>query len=105
LASPLRERRLTLDDLRRVQRRRAWPTKVIQGLQLLVQRRLIAPTLARTQPQHLALPVRLLARFALLRRFPARLIGLGIRREHVRSAGAPADSAQQRPPADAAAAD
>src|SRR6266700_6255229 len=44
---PLREGRLTTEDLRSVQRRREWPTRVTQWLQLLVQRRVITTTLGR----------------------------------------------------------
>jgi len=81
---PLREGRLTTEDLRSVQRRREWPTRVIQWLQLLVQRRVITTTLGR-QGGRLAPPrlVRLLARFAPLARIPARLVGVGVRPEHV----------------------
>jgi 2-polyprenyl-6-methoxyphenol hydroxylase-like FAD-dependent oxidoreductase len=106
LAAPLRDGRLTLRDLRRVQRRRAWPTIVTQGLQLLIQRRLIAPTLARAGPQTTPLVVRLLIRFPILRRLPARLIGLGIRREHVQPSAVPAaqPASQTRPSTAAGAA-
>lgn len=85
LAAPLRERRLTTEDLRRVQRRRAWPTRLTQRLQVLVQNRVIRRVLGSTEP--LAPPVgfRMLARFPFLRRIAARLIGLGVRPEHVRS--------------------
>ena len=81
---PLREGRLTTEDLRSVQRRREWPTRVIQWLQLLVQRRVITTTLGR-QGGRLAPPrlVRLLARFGPLARIPARLVGVGVRPEHV----------------------
>ncbi len=84
LAGALREGRLTPDHLRRVQRRREWPTRIIQGAQVLIQRRLIAPLLAEGGPLRPPLLLRLLARFAILRRIPARLIGLGVRPEHVR---------------------
>jgi 2-polyprenyl-6-methoxyphenol hydroxylase-like FAD-dependent oxidoreductase len=81
---PLREGRLTTEDLRRVQRRREWPTRVTQWLQLLVQRRIITTTLGRRggrlTPPRL---VRLLARFGPLARIPARLVGVGVRPEHV----------------------
>jgi len=81
---PLREGRLTTEDLRRVQRRREWPTRVTQWLQLLVQRRVITTTLGRRggrlTPPRL---VRLLARFGPLARIPARLVGVGVRPEHV----------------------
>jgi 2-polyprenyl-6-methoxyphenol hydroxylase-like FAD-dependent oxidoreductase len=92
LAVPLRKARPARGDLLGVQRRRAWPTAIIQGLQVVIQRRLIAPVLARTAPQRLPLPIRLLARYPRLRRLPARLIGLGIRREHVRSVAARCDA-------------
>jgi len=81
---PLREGRLTTEDLRSVQRRREWPTRVTQWLQLLVQRRVITTTLGR-QGGRLTPPrlVRLLARFGALARIPARVVGVGIRAEHV----------------------
>ncbi len=81
---PLREGRLTTEDLRSVQRRREWPTRVTQWLQLLVQRRVITTTLGR-QSGRLTPPrlVRLLARFGSLARIPARLVGVGVRAEHV----------------------
>ena len=85
---PLSERRLTAEDLRRVQRRRQWPTRVTQALQVFVQRRVISHVLAGDQasPRRAApLLLRLLARSALLRRLPARLIGVGIRPEHIQS--------------------
>jgi 2-polyprenyl-6-methoxyphenol hydroxylase-like FAD-dependent oxidoreductase len=85
LASPLRERRLTVGDLRRVQRRRELPTRVTQRLQLFMQRRVIRRVLAGSSPLVVPLPLRLLARFPGLRRLPGRLIGLGIRPEHVRA--------------------
>src|SRR5215470_2345467 len=84
---PLAERRLTAEDLRRVQRRREWPTRVTQALQVFVQRRVISQVLAGDQasPRRLAPPLllRLLARSALVRRLPARLVGVGIRPEHI----------------------
>jgi hypothetical protein len=48
-----------------------------------VQRRIIARVLGETGPLKPALAVRLLARVPLLRRIPARIVGLGIRSEHV----------------------
>jgi hypothetical protein len=69
-----------------VQARRQWPTRVTQRLQLLVQRRVITRALQGGRPR-LAPPraVRLLARYPLLQRLPARLVGLGIRPEHIGS--------------------
>ena len=84
LASPLRERRLITEHLRLVQRRREWPTRVTQWLQVMVQRRVIGATLGR-RGGRLAPPrlITLLARSGLLAQLPARLVGVGIRPEHV----------------------
>jgi 2-polyprenyl-6-methoxyphenol hydroxylase-like FAD-dependent oxidoreductase len=86
LAAPLREGRLTPGDLRRVQRRRELPTRITQRVQLLVQRRVITRILGRRRGRReLPLALRLLARCPRLRRIPARLIGIRIRPEHVRT--------------------
>jgi len=83
LFKPLRERQLTIDQLRRIQKRRALPTRVTQWLQVAVQRRIIARVLVETGPLKPPLAVRLLAKVPFLRRIPARIVGLGIRPEHV----------------------
>jgi len=83
LFKPLREGQLTLDHLRRIQKRRELPTRVTQWLQVTVQRRIIARVLVETGPLKPPLAVRLLAKIPFLRRIPARVIGLGIRPEHV----------------------
>src|SRR5712692_1620961 len=86
LFGPLLENRLSIDDLKKVQQRRDWPTRVTQRLQLMIQKRLIARALASDERFTPPLFVRLLARFPSLRRIPARLIGLGVRPEHVSAA-------------------
>jgi 2-polyprenyl-6-methoxyphenol hydroxylase-like FAD-dependent oxidoreductase len=83
LFKPLLQRQVTMDDLGRIQTRRELPTRVTQRLQLAVQDRIIARVLTDTQPLKSPLAVRLLARYPFLRRIPARIIGLGIRPEHV----------------------
>ena len=83
LAAPLTEKRLNSTDLEAVQRRRELPTRFTQSIQLIVQRRLIGPTLADARTPRVAWPLKLLDRFALLRRIPARLVGLGLRFERV----------------------
>jgi 2-polyprenyl-6-methoxyphenol hydroxylase-like FAD-dependent oxidoreductase len=86
LWEPLRAGRPTIAQLRRVQARRRWPTRVTQRLQVLVQRRVITRALqggqARLTPP---LAIRLLARYPFLQRLPARLVGVGVRPEHIRS--------------------
>jgi 2-polyprenyl-6-methoxyphenol hydroxylase-like FAD-dependent oxidoreductase len=90
LAAPLREGRLTDEDLRRVQKRRAFPTRLTQSFQLAIQNRVIKPTLERrplgsdTKEPGLPPLLRLVRRFPAIRRLNARLVGLGFRPEHVR---------------------
>ena len=83
LARPLREGRLAVEHLRRVQKRREFPTRVTQWLQLAMQRRIIARVLDDAKPVKPPLLLRLVGKYPLLRRIPARLIGIGIRPEHV----------------------
>jgi 2-polyprenyl-6-methoxyphenol hydroxylase-like FAD-dependent oxidoreductase len=72
--------------LAQVERRRLLPTRLIQGGQRLAQDRFISavfkPGARIEQPPW---PLRMLNHFPLLRRIPGRIIGLGVRREHVRS--------------------
>jgi 2-polyprenyl-6-methoxyphenol hydroxylase-like FAD-dependent oxidoreductase len=84
LATPLRERRVAVDDLARVQRRREWPTRVTQRLQVLVQNRIIRRVLQRRGVLRAPSVVRVLTRFPPLRRLTGRLVGVGVRPEHVR---------------------
>ncbi|HKW54546.1 MAG TPA: FAD-dependent oxidoreductase [Stellaceae bacterium] len=69
--------------LDQVQRRRELPTRIIQRMQLLIQDRVISRVLGSTGPLKLPLALRLLRRWPVLRRLPARLVGLGFRPEHV----------------------
>ena len=85
LAGPLRAGRVAVEDLARVEQRRLWPTRVTQWLQVVAQRRVIAAVLGGRVPGRPALLLRLLARFPILRRIPARLVGIGVRPEHIRS--------------------
>jgi 2-polyprenyl-6-methoxyphenol hydroxylase-like FAD-dependent oxidoreductase len=86
LAAPLARGEDVNPLLRRVQERRMFPTRVIQGGQKAAQDRVIGRLLQRQEPIRQApLVVRLLDRFPVLRRIPGRLIGLGVRRERVRS--------------------
>jgi 2-polyprenyl-6-methoxyphenol hydroxylase-like FAD-dependent oxidoreductase len=89
LATPLAERRVSLEDLRAVQRRRALPTRATQRLQLLVQRRVVAPALASRASVAPPALVRLAFRLPAVRRLIGRLIGVGLRPEHVHSPAVP----------------
>ncbi len=86
LALPLTEMGNVDRLLREVQARRMFPTRIIQGAQAAVHRNVLQPILASQDlPDEPPLPMRLLDRFPLLRRIPGRLIGRGIRQEHIRS--------------------
>jgi len=85
LWEPLSRGRVSEDDLARVQRRREFPARVTQAIQVFLQNRVISRALAAKGSLQVPLAIRLLARFALLRRVPARLLGLGVRPEHVRT--------------------
>ena len=85
LAEPLLRGDLTDAHLAAVQRRREFPTRFIQFVQGVVQRRLVARALA-DKPFRLPWPVRLAPAVPLLRDFPGWLVGWGIRPERVRQA-------------------
>jgi 2-polyprenyl-6-methoxyphenol hydroxylase-like FAD-dependent oxidoreductase len=87
LSDPLRAGQVTTGDLRRVQQRRMLPTRLTQRAQLLIQNRVIRRVLSSTVALTPPLAIKLLARFPFLRRIPARLIGIGVRPEHVRTPG------------------
>ena len=71
-------------NLQAVQRRRKFPTRATQRLQLLVQNRVIGRVLRSTRELTPPLPLRLLGQWPWLRRIPARLLGLGFRPEHIK---------------------
>lgn len=83
LAGPLRKGTLGTAHLEAVQRRREFPTRVTQRLQIFMQNRVVTRALGEKGSYDPPLPVRLTAAIPFLRRIPARLIGMGIRPEHV----------------------
>jgi 2-polyprenyl-6-methoxyphenol hydroxylase-like FAD-dependent oxidoreductase len=70
-------------DLKQVQKRREFPTRVIQFVQVQAQNRIIAPTLRAAQTPKPPAIVRLIDRYPALQRIPAQLVGVGVRPEHV----------------------
>jgi 2-polyprenyl-6-methoxyphenol hydroxylase-like FAD-dependent oxidoreductase len=85
LARPLLEKRVSIDDLQKVQRRREFPARLIQRGQVLVQNNVMVRVLAGSGPTIPPWPLRLLERWPLLRRIPAYLVGIGPRPEHLRT--------------------
>lgn len=86
LAEPLSRGVPGIEDLRRVQRRRLWPTVVTQRLQLTMQNTVIAGALGAREAPRPPVAMRLLDALPRAQRWPARLIGMGVRPEHVRPA-------------------
>lgn len=84
LVPRMRQGKATEADLRAIQKRRDFPTKATQRVQVLIQDRVISSVLKGQQAPKPPLPLRLLQRFPWLRRFPARAMGMGLRPEHIR---------------------
>ena len=85
LCEPLRGAPSAIDHLQAVQRRRELPVRLMQAVQVLVQNRIIGPTLGLQAQPSLPWQGKLLNAVPFLRRIPARLMGLGFRPEHVRT--------------------
>jgi 2-polyprenyl-6-methoxyphenol hydroxylase-like FAD-dependent oxidoreductase len=84
LAQPLLARAPLDEPCRAIQKRREFPTKMTQSAQLFAHKNFIRPALSHKEAaQKLPLALRLLKQFPMLRRIPARLIGLGVRPEHI----------------------
>jgi 2-polyprenyl-6-methoxyphenol hydroxylase-like FAD-dependent oxidoreductase len=86
LSSGLRRGPVSIDLLRAVQQRRMFPTRATQRMQILAQDRIVSPAISSGAAPIRKLPfaLALLNRFPVLRRIPARLIGMGFRPEHVK---------------------
>ena len=69
-----------------VQRRREFPTRVVQGFQIFMHDRVMGPVLGAKQPIRLPALVPIVTGFRPFRFLPAWFIGTGVRPEHVRLA-------------------
>jgi 2-polyprenyl-6-methoxyphenol hydroxylase-like FAD-dependent oxidoreductase len=85
LARPLSQGWVTPSHLQKVQWRRELPTRVMQWVQVQIQNRIMGRVLGSSQPVAAPWVIRLFNRFPILRRIPARLIGIGVRPEHVKT--------------------
>jgi 2-polyprenyl-6-methoxyphenol hydroxylase-like FAD-dependent oxidoreductase len=83
LAAPLKAGTAGDDDLRAIEARRTFPMRFTQGLQLIIQKRIITPTLASTQRPKPPLLFKLVGAVPLLQRIPGRLLAVGVRPEHI----------------------
>jgi 2-polyprenyl-6-methoxyphenol hydroxylase-like FAD-dependent oxidoreductase len=75
----------TESELHAVQKRREFPTRATQWIQLFFQDRVIKRALGSTKPLALPWPLKLFRRWPFLRRLPARAVGVGFRPEHVKA--------------------
>ena len=83
LADAVREGEVTDAQLAAVQKRREWPTRMTQRLQVLMQNAIIVPALANKAVKP-PLAIRAFACLPILARIPARLLGMGFRPEHIK---------------------
>ena len=83
LYAPLRDKAVTVDDLRKVEARREFPTRVTQRLQVFIQNRVIRRVLAGSAPPEPPLVLKLAQWFPVIQRLLARLIAVGVRPEHI----------------------
>jgi len=85
LAEKLQRGPVHVGDLRKVQARREWPTRLIQGMQVFIHRRVVTGRTSVEKGTSLPFVLRLLKWFPVLRQLPARFIGMGPRPEHFHS--------------------
>jgi 2-polyprenyl-6-methoxyphenol hydroxylase-like FAD-dependent oxidoreductase len=83
LAEPLRNGKVTDKDLAAVQARRELPVRIVQAIQVFIQKRVISAMLAKRGEVKAPAFLHLLSIIPLLQQIPARVLGLGVRREHV----------------------
>jgi 2-polyprenyl-6-methoxyphenol hydroxylase-like FAD-dependent oxidoreductase len=83
LAAPLRAGTVTQATLAAIQKRREFPVRVTQRLQIAIQNNLIGKVLSGRLQSKPPFAARLLQWCPILRRLPARLVGIGVRPEHI----------------------
>ena len=97
LAGPLRTGQVDIEVLADVQRRRAFPTRATQRMQIFAQNNFLRHVLSSRELPTPPLPMRLINRFPLLQRIPARIVGMGFRPEHIATPDAGAAAARENP--------
>jgi 2-polyprenyl-6-methoxyphenol hydroxylase-like FAD-dependent oxidoreductase len=85
LAAPLKAGTVGDDDLRAIQARRSYPVRFTQRLQLIIQNQIVRRALSGTQRPKPPLLLKLFDLIPLLRRIPGRLLGVGVRPEHIQT--------------------
>jgi 2-polyprenyl-6-methoxyphenol hydroxylase-like FAD-dependent oxidoreductase len=85
LGPKLQQNKVTESDLEAVQRRRSFPTRATQRFQIMIQNNVIRKILGSDRTLSAPWVLKLLQRWPVLRRIPARVLGLGFRPEHVKA--------------------
>jgi 2-polyprenyl-6-methoxyphenol hydroxylase-like FAD-dependent oxidoreductase len=85
LAAPLKAGTVGDGDLRAIQARRSFPVRFTQRLQLIIQNQIVRRALSGTQRPKPPLLLKLFDLIPLLRRIPGRLLGVGVRPEHIQT--------------------
>ena len=89
LAAKLRTGTVSADDLDAVRKRRLWPTKATQAAQLAIQDNVLVPVMSGANAKlQVPLPMRVVTALPVLQRVLARLLGMGVRPEHVQTPAA-----------------
>jgi 2-polyprenyl-6-methoxyphenol hydroxylase-like FAD-dependent oxidoreductase len=84
LAAKLKRGPVSLADMAQVQRRREWPTRLIQAMQAFIHRNVVTGRESKNTDSFPFL-IRLLQWFPVLQSLPARFVGIGPRPEHIQS--------------------
>ena len=90
LGDSLKQGKVNREQLAAVQKSREFPVKLIQKVQGYIQQRVVAAALQSDNPFRIPLPMRVIVRLPILRKFPARLVGFGIRKVRIKTELAPA---------------
>ena len=97
LSGPLRTGQVGIEVLADVQRRRTFPTRATQRMQIFAQNNFLRHVLSSRELPTPPLPMRLINRFPLLQRIPGRVVGMGFRPEHIATPDAGAAAARENP--------
>ena len=81
----IKQRPVPVNTLALIQKRREFPARVIQRMQVIMQAGIVARKNDPKKAAAMPLFLKLLKRFPFLTRFPAKFIGMGVRREHIQT--------------------
>ena len=84
LGENLKAGRVRLSELAKVQRKREWPTRIVQGFQHIIQQMVLASVLKSDKALTIPPFVPFLLRLPLVGALPARLVAFGPMRVHVK---------------------